>query len=69
MLKVLNDKERDLIINIQLVDTINCDESYVKKELIVGSGPKTKLSAVRKAMGLDATPTTPSFGKLKASRV
>lgn len=69
MLKILNDKERDLIINIQLVDTINCDESYVKKELIVGSGQKTKLSAVRKAIGLDTTPTTSSFGKLKASRV
>lgn len=68
MLSALNTREKDLLINIQLVDTIKCDKSYVKRDTIVGSNQKTKFTALRRAVGLETVPSTPSFGKLKASR-
>ena len=68
MLAALNTREKDLLINIQLVDTIKCDKSYVKRDTIVGSNQKTKFTALRRAVGLETVPSTPSFGKLKASR-
>lgn len=66
-LSKINDNERQLIINFQLVSTIPCHTSYIERELIEGRDDKTLRKSLRIILELDA-PLKFKFGGIKRPR-
>ena len=68
ILTSINENERQTIINIQLVSSINKDYTQVEKGIIQGNDEKKLYSVIRKAIGLDLSEEDFSFGQIRRPR-
>lgn len=67
ILFAIKEDERSYLINVQLVDTINCSKETLHCSLTTGRNAESMYSTVRKAIGLDG-PEKFTFGNIRRSR-
>ena len=67
ILYTIKEDEKTYIINMQLVDTINCSKDTLHCSLTTGRNAESLYSTVRKAIGLDG-PEKFIFGNVRRSR-